>query len=252
MPFKKLPGNPITTRDLSREITRHTTRWPAEARRFADRAEAGQALGAAVASHLHPSASTRPLVLGLPRGGVVVAREIARTICGDLDVVVTRNVSLPWRPACKVGAIADEGPAVFDHGALAGAQTAPASLTPTVRKERQAIRLQRLRYRGERPAPTVANRTVIIADDGLAPSVVARAAIRAVRAESPSTIVYAAPVCAAESADWLRTEADAVIHLSSPRVFHALGMWYRDAAPVSDEDAAAILALTWQTSTPVG
>lgn len=226
-----------------------TIQWPADRQRFANRIEAGQALSAAVAKRLLPPMPERPLVLGLSRGGVVVASEIALALDADLDVVVARKVGLPWRPCWKVGAIADEGPAVFDHGALAGANAQTSSMATEVRKERQEVRRQRARYRGERPVPRIADRTVVLADDGLTPSVVARAAVRAIRAQSPATIVYAAPVCAAESADWLSTEADQIIHLESPRELHALGLWYRDATPVSDQDVTAILALTWGAAT---
>lgn len=157
------------SRDGSRSETepitgrRRATGWPTETERFTDRAEAGRALGAAIANHVtiewsdqDPGSRTRPLVLGLSRGGVVVASEIATAVDGDLDVVVVRKVGLPWQPACGVGAIADEGPVVFDHGALAGAGTVATALTPSVRMQRLEVRRQHYRYRGDRPAPSVA------------------------------------------------------------------------------------------------
>lgn len=212
MPQKTLRRPPTTGPDERPEYWR-TAGWPAESDRFTDRAEAGRALGTAIADQLDQSDPERPLVLGLSRGGVMIAREIAEALDADLDVVVARKVGLPWKPDLGVGAIADEGPAVFDQGALAGAGTAVGAMSPTVRKERLNVRRAQQRYRGDRPATSVSDRTVVIADDGMAPNIVARAAIRAVRAGGPASIMYAAPVCAAEAADWLGTEADSVVHL---------------------------------------
>jgi predicted phosphoribosyltransferase len=183
----------------------------------------------------------------------VIAKEIAEALDADLDVLVAVKVGLPWRPAHTVGAVAERGPAVFDHDALAAAGAAGVTAT-TVTIGRAEIRDQQGRYRGDRPQTPLAGRTVVLADDGLSPGIVTRAAVRAVRAAGPATIVFAAPVCAAESADLLRGEADAVFHLHSPRVFPALGLWYRDAAPVTDHDATRLLAQIWgaDTTTPAG
>jgi putative phosphoribosyl transferase len=222
--------------------------WPTESERFADRTAAGRALGSAVADQLerptHPGA-LRPLVLGLCRGGLLIAKEIAAALNAELDILVARKVGLPWRPSLGVAAIADEGPAVFDQGALASAGAVMSTMAPAVRRERLALRQAKIKYRGERPPLIIHNRTVIIADDGLTQGLTARAAIRAIRARGPASIIYAAPVCAAEAADWLEAEADQLIHLHSPRHFHALGLWYRDPTPVTDDDVTQILALTW-------
>ena len=228
---------------------RQAAGWPAETERFADRSGAGRALGAVLAAQLGHSEADPPLVLGLPRGGAVIAREIARALDADLDVVVACKIGVPWQPTFGVAAIADDGPIVFDHGAIAGAGTTTTAIAQAARCHRLTIRRQQYRYRGERAAPCLKDRTVVIADDGMAPGIAARAAVRAVRAGGPGRIIYAAPVCAAESADLLRAEADAVVHLYSPRVFHALGLWYRDRSPVTDDDVAAILAMAWDERT---
>ncbi|MBT8224099.1 MAG: phosphoribosyltransferase [Dactylosporangium sp.] len=244
MPHEVL-RKPTVTGPQKRTGRRSSGSWPAESERFDNRVDAGRVLGAVVAERLGPQDADRPLVLGLSRGGVVVAQEVAKHLDADLDVVVSRKVGLPWRPKISVGAIADDGPPVFDHGALAAAMTDVSAARPAIRKERQEIRRKRAQYRGDQPAPAMAKRTVVVADDGLAPSVLARAAVRAVRAEMPATIMYAAPVCAAESADWLASDVDTIVHLYSPRDFPALGLWYRDITPVTDDDVAAILALMW-------
>ncbi len=224
---------------------RRTAGWPDEAERFADRADAGRALGVAIAGQLPPASTGRTLVLGLPRGGAAVAREIAAALDGDLDVVVTHKLGLPWHPNVIVGAIADEGPPVFDRGVLGAAGLATAALAPAIRRARLEVQHRRYRYRGDRPSPAVSGRTVVVADDGLSAAVVARAAVRSVRAGSPARVIYAAPVCAAETADLLRGEADAVVHLHGPRVFHALGLWYRDFTPVTHDDVTGMLAAAW-------
>jgi predicted phosphoribosyltransferase len=180
----------------------------------------------------------------------VVAREIAAALDAELDIIVARKVGLPWKPEYKVGAVSAGGPVVFDHAALAGAGTAVSAMAGSVRGHRVKLHDRQIRYRGERPTPPIAARTVVIADDGMTPGVVARAAAQAVQAGGPARLIYAAPVCAAEHADLISADVDAVVHLYSPRVFHALGLWYRDFSPVTDDDVAAVLAITWGANSP--
>jgi putative phosphoribosyl transferase len=224
--------------------------WPPDDERFEDRAAAGQALGDAVLAHLAQTGS-RPLVLGLLRGGVPVGIEVAKAIGADFDVVITTKIGLPWQPDLSVGAIAEGGPPVFDHDSLACVGLHVGDLGPAVQRERLEIGKRQERYRGTRPPACAANRVVVIVDDGLATGVVARAAVRAVRAVGPAQLVYAAPVCAAECHDWLSDETDAVIDLQSPRDFHALGMYYRHFPPVTDEDLVHATALVWEAKVSV-
>ena len=235
------------------EHRRHTSGWPAEADRFDNRSTAGRALGAVLADQIDPGRQ-RPLVLAVPRGGVVVAGEIAAAIDADLDVMVAIPIGLPWRPGVTVGAVAGSDTAVLDHDALAVAGSTPADTTPIVQRCRAGLRARQDRYRGDRPPAPVAGRTVVVIDDGLSPGIVTRAVVRAVRAADPARLVYGAPVCAAESADLLHADADAVVHLHSPRVFPALGLWYRDMTPVTDHDVTTLLAQIWgaPTTTTVG
>ena len=223
--------------------------WPPDDERFEDRTAAGQALGDAVAAHLGQTAvegSGRPLVLGLLRGGVPVGIEVAKAIGADFDLIITTKIGLPWQPDLSVGALAEGGPPVFDHNSLACVGLHVGDLGPAVQRERLEIGKRQERYRGTRLAAGAAKRVVVIVDDGLATGVVARAAVRAVRAAEPAHLVYAAPVCAAECHDWLSDETDAVIDLQSPREFHALGMYYRHFAPVTNEDLVRATALVWE------
>jgi putative phosphoribosyl transferase len=223
--------------------------WPPDDERFEDRTAAGQALGdAAVMTHLGQVAiggQSRPLVLGLLRGGVPVGIEVAKAVGADFDLIITTKIGLPWQPELSVGAIAEGGPPVFDHDSLACVGLHVGDLGPAVQRERLEIGKRQERYRGSRPRADMAERVVVIADDGLTSSVVARAAVRAVRAAEPAHLVYAAPVCAAECHDWLSDETDAVIDLQCPRDFHALGMYYRHTTPLTNEDLVQATAQMW-------
>jgi putative phosphoribosyl transferase len=227
--------------------------WPPEEEKFESRTAAGRALGAAVAAHLEQRISGyadvyAPLVLALPRGGVPVGHEVAKTLNADFDLVIAQKIGLPWQPDFGVGAIAEDGPPVFDRDAMACVGLNVSDLTPAVQRERaELLRRQRF-YRQDRPGPDANGRVVIVVDDGLATGVIARAAIRALRAAGPTHLVYAAPVCAAECHDWLAEEADAVIDIHSPREFHALGLYYRNFMPCTDHDVQRICTIAWSAA----
>jgi|SRR5689334_9576253 len=224
--------------------------WPPEDERFDDRIAAGQALGGALVAHLGSVATGepgQPLVLGLLRGGVPVGIEVARILGAEFDVIITTKIGLPWQPDLSVGAIAEGGPPVFDQNSLACVGLHVGDLGPAVQRERLEIGKRQERYRKDRPPADAAGRVVVLVDDGLATGVVARAAVRAVRAAGPAHLVYAAPVCAAECHDWLSDEADAVIDLQCPREFHALGMYYRHTTPVTNDDLMRATATVWGT-----
>jgi predicted phosphoribosyltransferase len=222
--------------------------FPPDDERFANRVAAGRALGAEVTEHLNAvllDESAPPLVLALPRGGVPVAYEVASTLGADFDMLIACRIGLPWQPEFGIGAIAKDGPPVIDHDALATAGLTVDDIGPAIQRARVDLARRDERYRHGRPAPAITGRTIVLVDDGLTSSVVARAAVRSLRQAGPAHLVFAAPVCAAESADCLCAEADAVIHVRSPREFHALGMWYRDFTPLGDEDVAQILTRAW-------
>jgi putative phosphoribosyl transferase len=227
--------------------------WPPDEERFADRTDAGRTLGAEVARYLDGvlgATTLNKIVLALPRGGVPVGYEVARAIDADFDLVICCKIGLPWQPDFGVGAIAESGPPVFDRDALAGVGLTAGDLAPSVQRNRVELRRRQERYRRGRPSPDVAGRVVVIVDDGLATGVTARAAIRALRAGNPAHLVFAAPVCAAESADLLARDADGVVHLFNPREFHALGLWYREFTLVTDAHVEEVLTRAWG-ATPV-
>lgn len=206
---------------------------------FADRAEAGRELAAAVVGQLE--ISDVPLVLGLPRGGVPIARAVAAAVHGDLDVVVSRKIGVPWHRELGVGAVTGDGPAMFDRGLLGQVGLTEEELQPVVERERAEACRCTERYRGGRPAPDVAGRTVVVVDDGLATGVTARAALRSLRALRPGHLVFAAPVCAPQAVAILGTEADAVLCVSAPPEFRAVAFHYRSFPQLTDDEVVAEL-----------
>jgi putative phosphoribosyl transferase len=217
---------------------------------FSNRWEAGHALAARVAQHLRQQQITgRPLVLALPRGGVPIGQVVAEEIDGDLDIAVVRKIGMPGQPEFGVGAVTADGRVLFDEATLRWVGISPAQLADDVERERaEAVRRLDL-YRGRRPPAAVAGRVAIVVDDGLATGVTARAALHAVRDQRPAQLIFAAPTCAADAAQRVEAEADAVICLVRSEEFTAVGRWYRDFAQVSDDEVKKILHDAWSTAT---
>lgn len=211
--------------------------WPrSSAEHFADRHDAGRRLAARL-EHLR---GERPIVLGLPRGGVEVAYEVARALDAPLDVIVARKLGAPHQPELAIGAVA-QGATVLRKdliGALGLREDEVARLGE--RERARAARLEEVLRRGK-PASPIARRTVIVVDDGLATGATATAAIRAVRAHGPARVVLAVPVAAPESAEDLEREADEVVTVIRPRDMHAVGMWYESFPQLTDQEVEAML-----------
>ncbi|MEV4343729.1 phosphoribosyltransferase family protein [Actinoplanes sp. NPDC049596] len=208
---------------------------------FQDRDDAGRQLAEAVAAQLPRHPGPAPLVLALPRGGVPIAVHVAARIGGELDVVIARKIGAPGRPEYGIGAIAEDGPPVFDEAALAALELTEADLSPTVAEERAELARRTHEYRGDRPVPDPTAREVVVVDDGLATGVTARAALRWLRGHHPYRLVLAVPVCSPQALDTLTGHADAVICLSAPATFRAVGQWYQDFTQLTDFDVARAL-----------
>jgi predicted phosphoribosyltransferase len=209
--------------------------------RFHDHRQAGQQLATALVKWMAEHRATDPVVLALPRGGVPVAAEVARSLGVPLDVLVARKIGVPGSPEVGIGAIAGEEPPVYDRQSLQMLGMAEDELAADVARERTELHRREYLYRGGRPAPAVEGRTVLVVDDGLATGVTARAALRSLRRANPARLVLAAPVCAPEAAEAVLEEADDLVCLDRPPSFRSVGEWYEEFPQVSDDEVIATL-----------
>lgn len=205
---------------------------------YEDRAEAGRRL----AAELRRRPPEGPLVvLGLPRGGVPVAAEIADALEAPLDVLVVRKVGVPGQPEVAMGAVATGGVEVRNEAVLALLPRAAALFERVAARERVELARREAPYRGDRPPLQLAGRTAILVDDGVATGSTVRAAIVAARALGASRVVVAVPVASREALAQLEAEADEVVCLQAPASFAAVGLWYELFPQLSDADVTALL-----------
>ncbi len=204
---------------------------------FADRASAGVALGRELQRRL-----LQPplLVLGLPRGGVPVAYEVAQILKAPLDVMLVRKIGMPGWAELAIGAIAS-GNILVHKPALEGEISAEAFDRLVEEQHRELERRERI-YRGDRPPLELKGKTAILVDDGLATGATMLAAVRAARKAHGAKIVVAAPVASPEAAALVRAEADSVVILQTPAALFAIGEWYEDCEQLEDEDVTDLLA----------
>ncbi len=204
---------------------------------FNDRIDAGQQL----ADRLMGYRNMNPIVLGVPRGGVPVAYEVAKALGAPLDVVVARKVGAPFQPEFGIGAIAPGGVRILDDYAVRVLGIADEELESLIARETVEMERRLARFRSGLPPLELKDRVVIVVDNGIATGVTTRAAVRSVRLQKPERIVLGVPVCAAETADILRSEVDDFVCLQTPVDFRAVGFWYRDFTQVQDEEVIELL-----------
>ena len=181
------------------------------------------------------------LVLGLPRGGVPVAAEVAAALAAPLDVFLVRKLGVPGHEELAMGAISSGGVRVLNHAVVDALAIGPAVIEEVAAREvAELVRRERL-YRGERPAPDVAGRVAIVVDDGLATGSTMRAAVLALRLRGAGRIVVAVPVGAEATCRELRAEADEVVCARTPTPFRAVGEWYGDFAATGDDQIRAAM-----------
>jgi putative phosphoribosyl transferase len=203
---------------------------------FHDRRDAGRRLGEALSG----LRELRPLVLGLPRGGVPVAAEVARALGAPLDVLVVRKIGAPWQPEFAVGALA-RGVVHVEPATLAMLGLTERDLEPAIREESAELERRERLYRGDRPALDVRDRVVVVVDDGLATGQTAMAALTLLRRLGAARLVLAVPVGGPDTEARMSGFADEVVCLSCPRDFHAVSQGYLDFAPTSDAEVLACL-----------
>jgi predicted phosphoribosyltransferase len=211
-------------------------------RRYRDRADAGARLAAALDAY---AGRDDVLVLALPRGGVPVAAAVAEQLRAPLDILVVRKLGLPGQPELAMGAIAGVAgvvESVRNEHVLAAAGPSDAQFREVYERELTTLRERELAYRGDRAAQPVADRTVIVVDDGLATGATMRAALAAVRRQRPRRIVAAAPVGARRTCDELAQEVDEVVCPWTPEPFYAVGQGYVDFTPTPDEQVVRLLS----------
>jgi putative phosphoribosyl transferase len=207
---------------------------------FRDRADAGRRL----AERLAEEALVAPVVFGLPRGGLPVAREIAKVLKAPLGLVLVRKIGAPGQPELALGAVVNGAApeTVWNARLLAGFGLTEADMEPARQAQLAEIARRRAAY-GSGDAPEdLSGRTAVLVDDGVATGATMRAAIRALRRRGPAAIVLAVPVAAASTLAALAAEADGAVCLETPADFYAVGAAYRDFTQVEDAEVTAILA----------
>ena len=208
---------------------------------FRDRTEAGRRLGEQLRSRIQgPS-----VVLGIPRGGVIVAWPVAQGLEAPLDIIVPRKIGAPGEPELAVAALAlAEGEEILlrDEVGLQRLGVSEDYLRNEVARQRREIERREAAYRGGRPALPLAGRVAVLVDDGIATGLTARVAVAAVARQSPREVVLAAPVAPLETLDAFRREGLRLEVLQTPAFFMAVGQFYRDFREVTDEEVVALLA----------
>jgi putative phosphoribosyl transferase len=206
--------------------------------KFRDRTEAGQLLATRLTTY-----ANRPdaLVLALPRGGVPVGFEIAQALNIPLDICLVRKLGVPGQEELAMGAIAPDGIMVLNNDVLRTMRISRQALLEVATSEKQELERRMQAYRGDRPAPQIRNRLIILVDDGIATSSTLRAAITLLQRQHPQGIIVAAPVAPATVCESLQKLVQEVVCLSTPEPLHSIGMWYKDFSQTTDEEVCSLL-----------
>jgi predicted phosphoribosyltransferase len=205
---------------------------------YQDRRHAGKVLANALKRY---AGCEDVVVLGLPRGGVPVAFEVATALGAPLDAFVVRKLGVPGYRELAMGAIATGGAIVLNREVVDGLQIPKEVIDAVVQAERRELERRERAYRGDRPPIDVSGRTVILIDDGLATGASMRAAIAALRQRRPKRIVVGVPIAAPSTCEEVGREADDIVCAATPEPFQAVGLWYRDFSQTSDEEVRKLL-----------
>ncbi len=204
---------------------------------FEDRIEAGRLL----AEQLMQFRGSKPVVLGIPRGGVVIAGEIARALKGELDVVLSRKLGAPGQPELAVGSLAEDGTVFLNRDVMISLRVSTKDID--LERVRQAAEMQRRTelIRSVTPKVPLRDRVVVVTDDGIATGATMQAALWGVRQEKPRRLIAATPVASEEALNKLALDADEILCLLMPTSFYAVGQWYREFPQVEDADVLRVL-----------
>jgi putative phosphoribosyl transferase len=211
---------------------------------FRDRTDAGRQLAARL-GHLRGQPA---VVLGLPRGGVPVAFEVARALAAPLDVIVVRKLGVPFQPELGMGAVGEDGVRILNQEVIGGSGVLPDDLAAVEEHEQAEVARRARRYRGGRPRQPLDGRVAVVVDDGIATGSTARAACQTARALGAARVVLAVPVAPAGWHDRIGGDADELISVAVPVPFYAIGQFYDDFSQTTDEEVAACLDLAATTA----
>jgi putative phosphoribosyl transferase len=206
---------------------------------FEDRADAGRKLAQKLPDYAD---RTDVIVLGLPRGGIPVAFEVAKALHAPLDVFLVRKLGVPGQRELAMGAIASGGVRVLNQDVVRSLGIPPDAIEEITARERKELERREHTYRGDRTAPDVSGRTAILVDDGLATGASMRAAVTALRARDPARIVVAVPTAPPETCAQFEAEVDDIVCATTPQPFMGVGAWYRDFSQTTDEEVRDLLS----------
>lgn len=205
---------------------------------FLDRRDAGRRLAEDLARYANQS---NLLVLGLPRGGVPVAYEVAKALHAPLDVFIVRKLGFPGHPELAMGAIASAGVRILDRRLIEMYDIPDEEIERVTASEQRELERREKSYRDDRAAPQLSDHTVILIDDGLATGSTMRAAVQALRQEGVRKVVVAVPIAPVETCEAIRQEVDDIVCAITPEPFFAVGLWYADFSETTDEEVRELL-----------
>lgn len=220
---------------------------------FSDRVDAGRQLAGKLSRRLHsgtpwppgaedaPPADELPVVLGLPRGGVPVAAEVARELGSELDVLVVRKIGVPWQPELALGAVGEDGVRVVNERIAKACDLTSDELDRLSQHAAEEVETRLQQLRAGKAAVSVKGRTAIVVDDGVATGATMRAAVDVVRAHGAARVVIAVPVAAADAVKQLREAVDDLVVLLAPVDLGGVGLWYSDFTQTTDAEVVALL-----------
>ncbi|MDJ0727480.1 MAG: phosphoribosyltransferase [Prochloraceae cyanobacterium] len=217
---------------------------------FSNRTEAGVLL----AKKLQPIYLDRAdlIVLGLPRGGVPIAYQVAKVLHAPLDICLVRKLGVPGHQELAMGAIASGGIMILNEDLVRSLKISSKAIEGVINKEQKELKRREIQYRGDRAAPNLRDRSVILIDDGIATGSTIQAALSSIKKQRPELIVVAVPVAAPDICKELKKEVDEVICLITPEWLYSISLWYEDFSPTSDEEVRYFLAKSRQELTATG